>query len=47
MHTRYFLQTIEIKDHDVMIDGSKFFDPPVKNDIRRNEKMKKIATGHT
>ena len=29
---RYYIPNIEIKDYNVMIDGKKFFDQPVKND---------------
>ena len=32
-HT-HFLQELEIKDYKVMIDGQKFFDQSVKNDLR-------------
>ena len=43
-HTRYFLPTEEIKDYNVMIDGKNFFDHPVKNDLRKDENIRKIAT---
>ena len=33
----HFLPTVEIKDYNVMIDGRKCFDQPVKNDLRRYE----------
>ena len=33
----HFLPTVEIKDYNVMIDGRKCFDQPVKNDLRTYE----------
>ena len=33
VHTKYYLPTIEIKNYNVMIDGRKFFDQTVKNNL--------------
>ena len=33
----HFLPTVEIKDYNVMIDGRKCFDQPVKNDLKTYE----------
>ena len=44
-HARNFLRTVEIKDYNVMIDGKKFFDQPVKNDLRTYGNIQKITTG--
>ena len=33
-YERYFLLIAEMVEYNVMIDGKKFFDQPVKNDIR-------------
>ena len=41
--TRYFLQIVKIKDHNIIIDGKNQFDQPVKNDLRTHN-IKKIAT---
>ena len=41
---RYYLPNVEIKDYNVMIDGKKLFDQPVKNDKVRYENIRKIAT---
>ena len=41
----YYLLTIEIKDHNVKIDGRNVFDQPVKNDLRIYKNIRKIATG--
>ena len=29
---RYFVPNVKIKEYNIMIDGKKFFDPPIKND---------------
>ena len=44
-YTRYYLQLVEIKDYNVMIDGENFFDQPVKNDLITYENIGKITTG--
>ena len=33
VHTKYYLPVVEIKDYNVMIDGRKFFDQPVKTNL--------------
>ena len=33
-HTGYYLSTAKMKDYSVIIDGRKFFDQPVRNNIR-------------
>ena len=43
-NNRYFLPTVEIKDHNIMIDGKNFLDQPVKNNSRTYERIRKIAT---
>ena len=45
MYNRFFLQIVEIKDYNVMIDGKSFFDQPVKNNLRKFDSIWKIATG--
>ena len=44
-HKQYFLQTLEIKDYNIMIDGHEFFDQPVKNNSTRYDSIHKIGTG--
>ena len=44
VHTEYHLPKVEIKDYNVMIDGKKFFDQPVKNGIRTYNNIRKIST---
>ena len=35
---------VEIKDYSVVIHGRKFFDQPIKNDLRTFDKIRKTAT---
>ena len=49
MHTEQdtqdiFFQKVEIKEN-VMIDGQKYFDQPLKNDMKAYDKIRKITTG--
>ena len=41
----YYLQKVEIKDHNVKIDGRNFSDQPINNDIKTYENIRKFATG--
>ena len=45
VRTEYFLSTVEIEDPNVIIDGQKFFDQPVKNNLRTYDNIQKLATG--
>ena len=40
-----YLQKVEIKDYNVMIDGKNAFDQPVKNDEVTYENIRKITAG--
>ena len=42
---RYYLQNVEIKDYNIIINGQNFFDQPIKNIKITYENIKKIATG--
>ena len=42
---RYYLPTVEIKDYNIMINGEKFFDQPIKNRGVTYDNIRKIATG--
>ena len=44
-HSTYYLPKVEIKDHNVMIDGKNFFDQPINSIIKTYENIRKIATG--
>ena len=45
VYTKYYLPTVKIKDHNVMIDGQNVFDHPVKNNLGTFDNIPKIATG--
>ena len=45
VHWKYFLQTVKVKDFNVMIDGRNFFDYSVKYVMRKWKIIWKIATG--
>ena len=40
-----YLQNVEIKDYNVMIDGKISLDQPIKNKKVAYENIRKIATG--
>ena len=44
-YKRYFLTAVEIKYDKLMIDGQRFFDQPVNNNLRTFDNIRKIATG--
>ena len=39
---RYYLPNVQIKDYNVMIDGKKFFDQPLKNDKVTHKNILKL-----
>ena len=41
----YYIQNVELKDYNVMIDGKIFLDQPVKNDKVTYENIRKITVG--
>ena len=43
-HSTYYLQKVEIKYYNVMIDGKNFFHQPINNMNKTNENIRKIAT---
>ena len=42
---QYYRPTVEIKDYNIMINGEKFFDQPIKNRGVTYKNIRKIATG--
>ena len=36
---------MEIKDHNIVIDGRIFYDKPIRNDLKPYDNIRKIATG--
>ena len=45
VNTQYYFLTVQIKDHNVMIEGQNFFDRLVKNGLGTYENIQKIAIG--
>ena len=45
VHAKHYLPTEGIKDYNVIIDGKKLFDQPIKNDFKTSDNIRKIATG--
>ena len=43
VHTKHYLSTAEIKDHNVRINGQNFFNQSVKSDLRTNDNIRKIS----
>ena len=44
-YKRYYLSTIEIKNHNVMIEGQNFFDQPIRNNLITTDNIQKLSTG--
>ena len=44
-HSDYYLPNVEIKNYNIMINGEKVFDQPIKNNKVTYENIRKIATG--
>ena len=44
-HSGYYLPNVEIKNYNVMINGEKLFDQPIKDSKVIYENIRKIATG--
>ena len=42
---RYYLQLVEVKDYNVVIDGWIFFDQPVRNNWITYDNIQKTTTG--
>ena len=41
----HYLPTVEIKDYNIVINGEKFFDQPIKNNKITYDNIRKITTG--
>ena len=44
-YKQYYLPTVKMKDYNVIFDERNFFDQTVKNNLRTNDNIQKIATG--
>ena len=45
VNTKYYIPKVETKYYNVIIDGKKFFDKPIKNDLITCDNIRKIGTG--
>ena len=41
----YYIPNVQLKDYNIIINGKKFFDQPIKNDKVTYENIRKICTG--
>ena len=44
-HRNYFLPRVDITNYNVLIDGRNFYDQPANDQIKKYDKIRKIATG--
>ena len=44
-HTKYSLPRVNITNYNVLIDGRKFYDQPIKDLIKKYDEIRKTATG--
>ena len=44
-HREYFLPRVKIANYNVLIDGRNFYDQPINDQIKKYDKIRKIATG--
>ena len=44
-HRKYFLPRVEIKNYNIEIDGSNFYDQPVNDLTKQYDEVRKISTG--
>ena len=44
-HGKYYLTRVNITNYNVLIDGRKFYDQPINDQIKNHNEIRKIATG--
>ena len=44
-HGKYFLPSVDITKHNVLIDGRNFYDQPINDPIKKYGEIRKIITG--
>ena len=44
-HSKYFLSRVDITNYNVLIDGRKFYDQSINDQIKKYDEIRKIATG--
>ena len=42
---KYYLQRIDLKKYNVIIDGRNFYDNPIESDIEKYRELKKVMIG--
>ena len=42
---KYFLPRGKIENHNILIDGRNFYDPPINDLIERYDEVRKVSTG--
>ena len=42
---RYYLPRIDLEKYNVIIDGRKFYDNPIENDVEKYRELKKVMIG--
>ena len=42
---KYFLPRVNVTNYNVLINGKSFYDQPIGNQIKKYDKIRKIATG--
>ena len=44
-YTKYFLSRVDFKDYNILIDGRKFYDQNISDDLKKYEELRKAMTG--
>ena len=44
-YRKYFVSCVDITSYNVLIDGRNFYDQPINDSIRKDDEIRKIATG--
>ena len=42
---KYFLPRVKIENYNIEINGRNFYDQPISDSIKQNEKVRKVSTG--
>ena len=42
---KYFLARVKIENYNIKIDGRNFYDQPINDSIKQNDKVKKVSAG--
>ena len=44
-HRKHFLPRVDITNYNALIDGRNFYDQPISDQIKKYDKIRKVATG--